>query len=411
MFFLKNSFFTLIFLLLVKISTGQEYITVTGTVLDKETRQPLHFASICIAGNRIGTVSNYSGNFLLKIPSHLKEDTLHFSFIGFSPKKVPLNRIRNNMIEVFLEPIYYNVKEVVIRALNPTEIIKTAISKIPENYPTKPVNFTAFYREAIRENENFIQYIEAVLGVYKTSYISKKKDNLEIIKGRHKEDVYHSMIWDYIRFVDGPYEMIRSDIAKYPKNFITVSQSRINFLDQKYFKHYDYTLLENRRIEESDQYVIAFKPKVKSKRAMYEGFICIDKKTYAFTSMDYTFCASRLKRAKIISSITEYDLLQSGVTIKAIDFFNIVKFKQYQGKWYVSNSKMEYHFVFWEEEKKYLSHISNVVDFVVTDINNTNVQPIKTKNYIKVRKSLTGQLGEFDEEFWENYNFILENQF
>ena len=408
-----NKFFVFIYLILAThLSSGQDYFKISGRVLDNETKQPLYFASICIAGNRIGTVSNINGNFLLKIPNRFKEDTLYISFMGFTPRKILLTEIHDFYIEVALEPMYFHVKEVVIRSFSPKEIIKQAIAKIPENYPEFPVNFLAFYREDIRENGKYIQFIEAVLGIYKGSYNNKKdNDCLKIIKGRQKLDVIESLIWDYIKFINGPYEMIRSDVAKYPTNFITVAQSKINFLNEKHFKYYDYQLLRKKRKENDDIYVIEFKPKKIPKKALFEGYICIDRKTLAFTSLNYTFSANRINKAKIISPYTENQLNEIDVYIKAIDFFNIVKFKPYGGKWYLSNSKMEYHFLFIEKNQNYLSHITNVIDFVVTDIDSSNVQTFKKKNYIKMRQSLTEQLGEFDEEFWGNYNFIKENKF
>ncbi len=52
-----------------------------------------------------------------------------------------------------------------------------------------------------------------------------------LLKGRQNKEVFESRVWEYINFVDGPYEALESDVCKYPDDFITSSYLPTN---QKY---------------------------------------------------------------------------------------------------------------------------------------------------------------------------------
>ena len=66
---------------------GQElpYIQITGTILDKETLEPLPFATAIVKGSYHGTMTSATGLFtILAKPS----DTLQFSFVGYAPSEL-----------------------------------------------------------------------------------------------------------------------------------------------------------------------------------------------------------------------------------------------------------------------------------------------------------------------------------
>lgn len=395
-----------LFLLFPYLCDAQIFMKITGKVTDAQNNSPLPFANVTISGTYIGTITNDNGFFLLKIPHLLKTDTLAVSFLGYHKAFIPLsNYSTTDTLSICLQPLTLNISEVLVQRLPATELITKALSKIPQNYSTQPVGMQAFYREIISDNGYAIQFIEAVLGIYKGSYLEKRdKDRMKIIKGREKTDVYSSTLWNYLYFINGPYEMLQTDIAKYPKRFITVPQSYTSFLNERHYKFYTYKLWET-YLEGRPVYIIHFEPNSR-RRAVYEGKIFIDKRSLAFIGMEYWIAPSRLSSTSVLRYDTRRALEEDEIETQTIDFYSYVRFRELDGCWYLSNAKMQYQFLFIDHNFNSISNIQNDITFVVTDIDTVNVEPIQRRNFIQYNRELSEQLGEFDEEFWENYNFV-----
>ena len=72
---------------------AQEGITVKGTVTDG-TAEPLIGASVVVKGNTsLGTVTDFDGNFVLKVPS--EQTVLVISYVGMTAKEVKVGKERN----------------------------------------------------------------------------------------------------------------------------------------------------------------------------------------------------------------------------------------------------------------------------------------------------------------------------
>lgn len=56
---------------------------ISGTILNKKTREPLAYVNIGIVGENIGTVTNSQGEFNINILPKYKNDTLRISTLGF----------------------------------------------------------------------------------------------------------------------------------------------------------------------------------------------------------------------------------------------------------------------------------------------------------------------------------------
>ncbi|MGY0406975.1 MAG: SusC/RagA family TonB-linked outer membrane protein [Polaribacter sp.] len=84
-------------------------IKISGTVTDKNG-QPLPSASVIAKGIRIGTTTDFDGNFTLTIPDNAK--TLVVSFIGFKTKEIPINGKTN--FTIVLKEDTNKLEEVVV---------------------------------------------------------------------------------------------------------------------------------------------------------------------------------------------------------------------------------------------------------------------------------------------------------
>lgn len=68
---------------------------IAGRIISATTQEPIPYANIGLQKANIGTITNEDGSFSILIPKQYAEDTLHFSALGYSSKKVPLNFILN----------------------------------------------------------------------------------------------------------------------------------------------------------------------------------------------------------------------------------------------------------------------------------------------------------------------------
>ena len=69
---------------------------IAGRIISATTQEPIPYVNIGLQRANIGTITNVDGSFSIHIPKQYEEDTLHFSALGYSSKKVPLNFILNN---------------------------------------------------------------------------------------------------------------------------------------------------------------------------------------------------------------------------------------------------------------------------------------------------------------------------
>jgi TonB-linked SusC/RagA family outer membrane protein len=80
------------------IDTQQE--SVSGTVTDAQTGDPLVGVNILVVGTSTGTATDAKGHYSLNVP--LLQDTLRFSYIGYETQTIPINGRTN--ISISLEP-------------------------------------------------------------------------------------------------------------------------------------------------------------------------------------------------------------------------------------------------------------------------------------------------------------------
>ena len=85
--------------------------TISGTVLDKVSREPLPGVNIIIQGSTTGASTDFDGKF--RLPNVKKGDILEFSFIGYRSETIPYNG--QESISVSLEEDASQLKEVVVQ--------------------------------------------------------------------------------------------------------------------------------------------------------------------------------------------------------------------------------------------------------------------------------------------------------
>ena len=162
-------------------STG---LTINGKVRDFNNK-PLAYASIIISTKGIGTISNNSGVFAIKVPANSDKDTLFISFLGAKSQAFKISEINpSNDLIVKLIKKDFVLQEVIVKPIDPVELIRSAIAKIPENYYTQPHILNGFYRIDTKKGDQHIMLSEAVFDIYNAGYGSTKSNQLRLLKMR-----------------------------------------------------------------------------------------------------------------------------------------------------------------------------------------------------------------------------------
>tara|TARA_Y100000034_G_scaffold125539_1_gene175416 strand:- start:247410 stop:248717 length:1308 start_codon:yes stop_codon:yes gene_type:complete len=91
--------------------------TISGKIIDKNTKKPIAFVAIYVPSLGLGTASLKNGAFTLNTEKAIKnKDILQFSIIGYKTQRLTLEQLKTQDYKVFLVNTYENLNEVVINA-------------------------------------------------------------------------------------------------------------------------------------------------------------------------------------------------------------------------------------------------------------------------------------------------------
>src|SRR5687768_1552225 len=148
---------------------SNDVFVVLGVILDKDTKEPLPYASLAIQNSSFGSIANEHGEFNFAVSKEMIDDTLVFSFVGYARQYKQLSGLTSNIaIEVLLvqQPTLLNEVSVESVRYDANQIMENAVSAIKRNYPSAPFIMEGFFRELIKEDAKYIDLTEAVIRVY-----------------------------------------------------------------------------------------------------------------------------------------------------------------------------------------------------------------------------------------------------
>jgi hypothetical protein len=147
-------------------------LTISAKVLDRETKEPLSFASVGIKGKPIGTITNLQGEFDFHFPDGFRQETFVISMLGYQNYEAPLATLLNNPSpEILVEKSNTVLNTVVVSdSLEGGDILRAAISRINQNYPAEPFLMEGFYRDVKQVAGTYISVLEAAIKIYDENY-------------------------------------------------------------------------------------------------------------------------------------------------------------------------------------------------------------------------------------------------
>ncbi|MFL5745438.1 MAG: carboxypeptidase-like regulatory domain-containing protein, partial [Niastella sp.] len=140
------------------ISQTVALIEISGTVINHGKNEPLSDVSVQIKGSVTGTITDNTGNFILRTKQKLPF-TLVFTSVGFEPKELEVKSLGSKLqVAMVTQTVLGN------------EVVVTA-SRVPENILKSPVAIEKLDIRAIKETPapNFYDALENVKGVQMTT--------------------------------------------------------------------------------------------------------------------------------------------------------------------------------------------------------------------------------------------------
>lgn len=380
-------------------NSQQDFITIRGKVVDVTDKSPLVFASVAVAETNVATVANIDGEFLIKVFEADVSKNLEISYVGYKNKIIPISQLRNdgykNTIELETAPI--PIREVIVRPLDPEEIVRNAIGRIGKNYVDVPNLMTAFYRETIRKNRTYVSIGEAVVEIFKAPYANELRfDGSRLYKGRKNADV-EKMDTVLFKLQGGPISVLQLDIVKNTESVLTLDA----------MKYYDYYISSVVEIDNKPHYVVNFKQKPSTDIPLFMGSLYIQTDTYAITEAEFGF---NLEDKEAVASIfIRKKPLGMEVTPEIATYRT--RYREQDGRLSFTYSRAEVKFKVDWKKKLFNTYYTTMSEIAITD--RTDQEAIKFSGREKIRPYdvFSEQVSAFaDPEFWGDYNIIEPDQ-
>ena len=367
---------------------------INGTIIDKDSKQPLIFTDIVVDGTNIGTVTNSAGEFILKVPYQYLDSKLVITHLGYERKLLPIANIKKT-VKVLLTPSITELNAISISApsFDALTLVKKTLKNKSTAYNDKNALMTAFYRETIKKRRRNASLSEAIVKIHKQPYSNFRKDHIELIKSRKNTD-YTKLDTLALKLQGGPFSNLYTDLVKYPE-FI-FSNEHIDF--------YDFNFETSTTTNKNLVYVVNFKQKPNINYPMYYGKLYIDAKTLALTNAEYSLNVEN----KELSSKMFVNKKPRQVEVYPTNASYNVKYRTQNGKWHYAYSNISLTFKVNWEGKLFNSIYTLNSEMAITDWKIPNSKLVRTRTkMLKPTSILTEHTSGFtDPEFWGAYNII-----
>jgi len=377
-------FFIIIFLFIdATLFCQTNKIHINLIVLDDGTLLPVPYVHLFIKGEHIGTITNEEGKVVFKIDSIYADDTIFLSCIGYETRNEPIKKLIDNAInEIRLEKQIYFIDDVEVASKISKSIVKSAIESILDNYPSEKYHFNGYFRTALKENEDFVRYLEASVNVFDKGFHKKKGVYAKINQLRKTND-FRNYKWEegnnYL--ADCLYDPIRY---------------REKILDIDYIDSWDFKIENVTYLDSSLVYNISFCLK-DSGLSKFEGNILIRKYDYAILQLNYLDNLS-FRMGNPNDSI-KFIHLTTIISIRYKDFDNKL-IKSHQSlvqRWYITDTRYNK-----------IGEITLYEEFITYDVGyGRNMRSI---NHLNRNLDIYKIRMKYDKEFWNDFNIPVDTR-
>ncbi|WP_075591590.1 STN and carboxypeptidase regulatory-like domain-containing protein [Labilibacter marinus] len=368
----------------------KNYITLSGEVTSQQNYQKIPLVNISVKGRPIGTTTNMEGNYVFLIPKEYVGEELYMSAIGYRSElfQVPL---ADTVLNVRLKQETIQIKEIKVRFIRPDEIVKNFIRNIDQNYFTESMLLTGFFRESIKQDDRYVEVSEAVLDIYKSSYLKTYDiEEARFVKGRKKVENKGVSI-ARLKLAGGPALFSGLDVAKH-----------LDFMSADNDANYFYTYKGKGIVHDRVVYKVGFKPIFEVGDLYYEGEFSIDVESFALIRADFRMTKRTLRNSDQI-------LIQKHARkVKSNPIFTsyMVDYRPYKGKWILNSVKGELIIDMHDKRKKIKSQYHAIAELLITNAQDGEGRRIKNSDRFKTNFVLADKIIGYDPMFWKDYNVI-----
>ena len=384
----RTLFVGLLWLLAVAGIHAQQRATVSGTVVDNTTGAALVGASVVGGGHTV--VTNDDGFFLLKGDSTLTNIVV--SHVGYRSRRISVERSSSQQ-KVRLTPVAIQLQEVVVMANDARELVRAAISKIPDNYSRHPELYHCFYRETAMKRQHYVMVAEGVVDMYKTAYDRQSyRDRIAIRKGRRLLSPKQGDTLS-VKVLGGPVTPVQLDIVK-----------NLDFLlNEESLNCYELKMEMPTSIADRPQFVVSMQPRLTMDYALYYGRLYIDQQTLAFTRAELTLDVSNREKATALMLVKK----PAGVRFRPKELSLLVDYQYDNGVTRISYLRTKFRFNCDWRRRLFATAFTACCEMVVTDHESDNIEPIRGRESFDQRDAFFDKVDYFrDPTFWEDYNII-----
>lgn len=374
------------------------YKIYTGKIIDAKDLTPLPFATIEAEGLSVATVTNIDGEFTLKISKDKEADMVKISYIGYKNKLASLEELQNSNNKIIkLEPSSVNLKEVTIRPEDAKTLIDEVLKNIRNNYSTEDMMMTAFYRETIKKQRNYVSISEAVVDIYKSPYENDFRfDQVKLVHGRKSADV-EKMDTVLFKVQGGPVTTLLLDVVKNPYILLT----------DKYETIYTFYITDLISIDDRLHYVVSFAQREHVSTPFYRGKFFIDMEKVAISEAEFELNMEN-KMAVAQMFIRKKPIGMSVIPERAV---YRSKYSISENMWYFSYARAEVKFKVDWDKKLFNTSYSTMSEIAITDRSAEDVERFENKERFKRSQVLDNLVYVFfDQDFWGSYNVIEPDQ-
>lgn len=368
------------------------FLSIGGKIIDAETSEPLPYATIGISHRGRGTVTNYNGNFILRISEECLEDTLTVSYVGYVNRLLPVRSLPGNVMTITMDRDYIPIPEVIIRAQDPLLILRRTVSSLASNYGTTPAILTGFYREGVYRKKEPQIYSEAVVKIYKSPYTrSLQNDQIKVIRSRKIENL-EARDTLAVRLKAGLSATLSLDGMRH----------LFDFLDPQSFGSYEYHLTDIVTIDGETAYVISFKQKEWVTEPLMQGDMYINVDNYSLMLAEFEVNPLYIDETgeSFISRLPkDYSMKPEYVRYRT-------RYRNVDGRYYLSHVRGDLGFNARGRKKVFNSRFNVFFELAITEHSTDNVARFDHEELAPAYSIFSETISGYDAGFWKDFDFL-----
>jgi hypothetical protein len=368
------------------------FLSIGGKIIDAETSEPLPYATIGISHRGRGTVTNWNGDFILRISEECLEDTLTVSYVGYVNRLLPVRSLPGNVMTITMDRDYIPIPEIIIRAQDPLLILRRTISSVASNYGTTPALLTGFYREGVYRKKEPQIYSEAVVKIYKSPYTrSLQNDQIKVVRSRKIENI-EARDTLAVRLKAGLSATLSLDGIRH----------LFDFLDPQSFNSYEYHLTDIVTIDGQTAFVVSFKQRDWITEPLMQGDMYINVDNYSLMLAEFEVNPLYIDQTgeSFISRLPkDYVMKPEYVRYRT-------RYRNVDGRYYLSHVRGDLGFMARGRKRVFSSRFNVFFELAVTEHRTDNVARFDHEELAPAYSIFSQTIVGYDPGFWKDFDFL-----